>query len=941
MTDAINPTIIECSRENTTTAHAIGIEHGTPAKWTNTLNSAVFLNKGDQIKVSQASISALGNTADTIEFNGHFTPKNKSPFFDNQATITLQEYKNADGRFYDFLPAQRLVEDGGIEPVFEPETLPTNSLAPCLSLHAGHKFTRCTWKDPVTIDTNYPQNTQNLYDYKLNGFTLFKDFDIYERDVPITIPTGFTTTQQITNTITQELQKVNSIDNVSVNLNIPDGIDMTTIGVDNVPNLLTNTPHGERISTSISSNSFIPRNAVPCRPLNKTKFSTEPEQFLEGGGDGSAWNTNNDTAGVQDSRHLQPNNQIGMQKAGAEPYYWDSKYILNSQMGSIHFTDPDDRKLYKGGVSRGGGIKSSGVAQYEVVSGADSVDGDTGVYQANGTVGGVGTDCRIEVNRVAGIGITDIRLINAGGIQSDLVKEGNTLTFAGASIGFSVSNLVMLINKGGSYHTEGAYSSLSSGSQTLPISEGVKSGNGTFKYLNDLYILNPEYVKAGQDFYKAVMSRGMMGGILCSGDNDRFNEDFLADISVLDVSAIGNNALTPNMPNLTIKITADMLNGTAKSLGGTNETLGNENYVEINFTTDASTPPNIIIGDLEGVTARINNIYVGSAGQGWAQGDGIVIPHALFVGFNADVDVRLRVDNISYGLQTTNAILSGQIALEYPPIDAGNKPNPFSDQFINTTMPLPTWKKLIQLRQGTGFTITSPTYYAIGTGRPFFIVGDPVSANDVDVVGGSGTGMKVNIIGNYDGYNDGRMTINFFSSMGKGYRVGDKLTIPYIDGLENTPFITSYGSPEDFNFTLDSVDQKLVVKEYFDTQATSSYPSLDGKCVNLQGVVINSTIQDDALIEQKEQDKPPTRKMLNIDYLNPYLNVPPTVPPTLPAKSNRQFYNDFLSYYEARQLGQSIFFNNENKNMTLNNLPYLKVEVKNLTRRRIMVVVIL
>ena len=173
-----NSVFIECSRSQSEEAHALGLEFGLNSVYTTQLKSGVQINRGDRISVANASVSAVGNQSGTLEFQGNLTGKTGSKLFDNKATIELQEYKAADGSYYDFFPVtrtrgdvanydiallQRIIPEasiswyntqsytGGVGPDYlnapgsQSYYFHGRMIAPPTARHTGHKYTRMTF----------------------------------------------------------------------------------------------------------------------------------------------------------------------------------------------------------------------------------------------------------------------------------------------------------------------------------------------------------------------------------------------------------------------------------------------------------------------------------------------------------------------------------------------------------------------------------------------------------------------------------------------------------------------------------------------------------------------------------------------------------------------------------------------------------------------------
>ena len=271
MTDALNTTIIECGREQSEETLALGLDHGLNAKWSNQLKTGVFVNAGDKISVASSSINAVGNDAGTIEMEGTLTHRDNSfatasspAITDGQATLNLNEYKSADGCFYDFLPVKRTNQD--------------RRIAPKVAKHNGKKYTRCIWDTPpamvigripacsstITPSTHTEFHSWGQVDdtaYAGNDtYNLTEPFKIFSRDVSVDIPKGFFAPQQIAKSITQQLQKVTNISNIKMNTN-------PYLNENNW--IYRNVGSGQpNVSTIIESNSFKPRPAVPLSPAN-------------------------------------------------------------------------------------------------------------------------------------------------------------------------------------------------------------------------------------------------------------------------------------------------------------------------------------------------------------------------------------------------------------------------------------------------------------------------------------------------------------------------------------------------------------------------------------------------------------------------------------------------------------------------------------------------
>ena len=273
MTDALNTTIIECGREQNESTLALGLDYGLNAKWNNQLKTAIFVNTGDKVSVASSSINAVGNDAGTIEMEGVPSHRDGASITDGQATMRMNEYKSADGTFYDFCPVKRTNQD--------------RRIAPKIARHTGKKFTRCIFTNPpslhsvgdvydrIPVNSNLVSPNSNGHEAfhsfgEVNGepvlndlcdtFNLTEDFTIFERDITIDIPKGFFAPQQIANSITQQLQKVNNIDTIKMNVN-------NYLGEDNW--IYRKVGSGQPcVSTIIESNCFKPRPACPLAPAN-------------------------------------------------------------------------------------------------------------------------------------------------------------------------------------------------------------------------------------------------------------------------------------------------------------------------------------------------------------------------------------------------------------------------------------------------------------------------------------------------------------------------------------------------------------------------------------------------------------------------------------------------------------------------------------------------
>ena len=152
-----NTIIVNCNRAQSVEAQSGNDEN--LASFTNTVGSGVRLDVGDQVEIQSTYISEIGAGADTIEFKGHVLRDNlgqpitkkykytkrtnkypvqneksvyikdddelrqhnskaldyyqseytqeetdETPLKDNEATISINYYKNADGHGYMFLP---------------------------------------------------------------------------------------------------------------------------------------------------------------------------------------------------------------------------------------------------------------------------------------------------------------------------------------------------------------------------------------------------------------------------------------------------------------------------------------------------------------------------------------------------------------------------------------------------------------------------------------------------------------------------------------------------------------------------------------------------------------------------------------------------------------------------------------------------------------------
>ena len=103
-----NSMFLQCSRADSVEYITGGDAVGNPAIWTNPLNETIQVNPGDKLQISTASLNAVGNEGGSLEFNGTLTSRSTRRgtinVYDNKASIEIELYKSADGRFMDMCP---------------------------------------------------------------------------------------------------------------------------------------------------------------------------------------------------------------------------------------------------------------------------------------------------------------------------------------------------------------------------------------------------------------------------------------------------------------------------------------------------------------------------------------------------------------------------------------------------------------------------------------------------------------------------------------------------------------------------------------------------------------------------------------------------------------------------------------------------------------------
>eukprot|EP01043_Picozoa_sp_COSAG02_P036070 COSAG02_NODE_2621_length_8402_cov_12.631218_7_plen_788_part_00 len=181
-----NTILMDCNREQ-----AVGGKDSNSSLWTNEVSSGIRLDPGDTVSVHSAFINEIGSGADTIEFLGTYLDEK---VYDNQVTVSVSYYKNADADNCLILPRNCCWDT--IDATSD-DGLPSNSNKPTTYDATFARLYRR--KHDALRYTIYQQDTSTQTDIALNSYSR------YLQPLTLGVDTGYNTPADISSRLTETL----------------------------------------------------------------------------------------------------------------------------------------------------------------------------------------------------------------------------------------------------------------------------------------------------------------------------------------------------------------------------------------------------------------------------------------------------------------------------------------------------------------------------------------------------------------------------------------------------------------------------------------------------------------------------------------------------------------------------------------------------------------
>ena len=191
-----NTILIECNRMNS--EGAASFNHSI---WTNNVSEGLQLNPGDRVSVESAFINEIGSGAQTIEFSDDIV---ETGVKENELTITMEYYKNADAECCFVLPRLYCPDydtsDGsGLVTPHDNDTDDTYNVLYRRGYDGGRY-------------TIYNQTSEAAGGAGESDIAVYSAWQRVTQDLTLTVDTGYNTTSDISSQLTETLHKTESLD---------------------------------------------------------------------------------------------------------------------------------------------------------------------------------------------------------------------------------------------------------------------------------------------------------------------------------------------------------------------------------------------------------------------------------------------------------------------------------------------------------------------------------------------------------------------------------------------------------------------------------------------------------------------------------------------------------------------------------------------------------